>query len=239
MAQIAFFAGSYTQAAGHVPKPAGVGISACYLNTSTGQIDKGPIFAEVENPSWLEWRADDLFAVYESFSGPSTVYRFSVNSDHTLTLQAQASCSGTAVCHFSLTGSSLYTAAYASGQMDVFDATQLRHLRSFEYQGSGPNRARQKTAHAHQVVISPEGRWCYVCDLGSDMIWRHQAQPLSEPVGIAVPAGIGPRHLVFHPSNGCVYLVSELTAELLTFWYSPRTGDLTLIDQVATLPEDF
>ena len=239
---IPFFVGTYTQAAGHVLEPAGLGIQSCYLDTTTGLISFGPVYSEIENPAWLQWRGNNLFVAYESFSGPSALYQFSVDLEQTLTLQTKADCSGTSMCHLTLLGDTVFTAAYMSGQLDSYDASdQLRHISSIQYHGNGPNKTRQEAAHAHHIAISPDGNWYYICDLGSDRIWRHKTNDamLIEPVGIEVPAGSGPRHLVFHPTNSTAYLLAELTAELLTFQYESKTGDLVLKEQLSTLPADF
>jgi 6-phosphogluconolactonase len=110
-----------------------------------------------------------------------------------------------------------------------------------EYHGSGPNKERQESAHAHQAMTSPDGKWLYVCDLGSDKIWRHStAEIRSEPDGFTnVPGGSGPRHLAFHPKLPFAYLACEMTARLIVCQYDATTGQLEIVDDLATLPVDF
>ena len=218
----------------------------CTLNLETGAISTGPIYTDIENPAWLDWQDAKLYAAFESFSGPSAIYQFDVEIDQTLTLQKKVPCTGTSVCHITRYANNLYSAAYVSGQLDVFNVTgDIQHLTSMRYQGEGPNSSRQQSAHAHQVLVSSNARWLYVCDLGSDCIWRHElehdsgAGKLGPASKITTPAGTGPRHMVFHPDNQHAYLLTELTAELLTFQYNAQTGDLKLIDQCQTLPADY
>jgi 6-phosphogluconolactonase len=241
-----FYLGTYTQAADHVPDPQGKGIVSCTLNLVTGAISTGAIYPDIENPAWLDWQGSKLYAAFESFSGPSAIYQFDVESDQTLTLQKKAPCSGTSACHITHHADNLYSAAYVSGQLDVYSTKgDLQHLTSVCYQGDGPNSSRQQSAHAHQALVSSNDRWLYICDLGSDCIWRHELEhhsgtsKLGPAIKISTPAGTGPRHMVFHPDNQHAYLLTELTAELLTFQYNERTGDLKLVDRHQTLPTDY
>jgi 6-phosphogluconolactonase len=239
MQPLPFFVGTYTQMAAHVPDPRGQGIQTCYLDPLSGSITPGSVYVAIKNPTWLTWHTDHLFAAYESFAGPSMVYQFAVSADHTLNLHAQAKCSGTGVCHLAFHNDKLYTAAYVSGQMDSYSTSdQLEHLSVTRYQGSGPVASRQEASHAHQVVFSPDNCWCYVCDLGADTIWCH-GMDLTQPRAIPVPAGSGPRHMVFHPELERVYLIAELTADLLVFAYERETGALSLLEQLPTLPSDY
>lgn len=250
MQTIDFFVGTYTQAADHVPNPKGEGIVACRLDITTGEVSADSEATKIENPAWLHWQNSKLYAAYESFVGESALYQFNVESNQSLSLQCQTPCSGISVCHLVTHAEKLYSAAYQSGQLDVHGVSDgLPHLDSIQYQGTGPNLSRQESAHAHHVVVSPEGRWLYVCDLGSDCIWRHDlhdaistetsTSKLSPAVKISAPAGSGPRHMVFHPTNNYAYLLTELSAELVTIHYDEKTGNLDFIDRCKTLPTDY
>jgi 6-phosphogluconolactonase len=241
-----FYVGTYTQAADHVPEPEGKGVVSCSLNLHTGEVSTAAIYTNIENPAWLHWQDSKLYAAFESFSGPSAIYQFNVENDHSLRLEQQVYCAGISVCHLTTDENRLYSAAYTSGQLDCFDITRkLAHLSQVRYQGNGPRLSRQQTAHAHQVLVSADKRWLYVCDLGSDCIWRHSLKTqqgeaqLGPAVKFSTPAGTGPRHMVFHPNNQHAYLLTELTAELLTFDYHEPSGDLKLIDQRPSLPTDY
>lgn len=107
-----------------------------------------------------------------------------------------------------------------------------------KFKGRGPNSERQEAAHIHQAVLSPNGRWLYACDLGSDMVWLLDLseEKLHVKTGIPTPAGSGPRHLIFHPNLPFVYVLCELESKLITYEIDPFTGLLEMISQTDTLP---
>ena len=90
-------------------------------------------------------------------------------------------------------------------------------------------------------MTSTDGKWLYVCDLGSDRIWRHKVDDIKDaPDGFTVvPGGSGPRHLAFHPKRPYAYLACEMTARLIVCQYDATTGQLEIVDDLATLPADF
>jgi 6-phosphogluconolactonase (cycloisomerase 2 family) len=58
--------------------------------------------------------------------------------------------------------------------------------RVFTYEDTGANPRRQEASDANQPVVAPNSRWFYVCDLGSDCVWRHDVAALEYPV---IPSG--------------------------------------------------
>jgi 6-phosphogluconolactonase len=104
--------------------------------------------------------------------------------------------------------------------------------------GSGPS-PRQQGPHAHDIVVDPTGRFALVADFGADMVF---VRPFDRRAGTlsaggtpyALTPGSGPRRVVFHPSGRTAYLLSELTAEIQTLDWDPRTGTLTLRQSTST-----
>jgi 6-phosphogluconolactonase len=85
--------------------------------------------------------------------------------------------------------------------------------------GNGPDRDRQEGPHAHCAVFGPDARWLYQTDLGADELLAFPFDAERGLLGDArvafrAPAGSGPRHLVFHPSEPLVVLLSELAATI-------------------------
>ncbi len=105
------------------------------------------------------------------------------------------------------------------------------------FTGSGPDSIRQERSHLHSIMYSPDGRFIFASDLGSDKLYRmavldtpFEGQPSIQQNSLkefSVPAGTGPRHFDFHPDGGrYLYLLGELSGEVLVYDYN--YGELEL-----------
>ncbi|NYF79314.1 lactonase family protein [Granulicella arctica] len=108
--------------------------------------------------------------------------------------------------------------------------------------GHGPIASRQTAPHAHGVAISPDNRFVLINDLGTDriMIYKLNAAtaeltPNDPPYFTAAP-GSGPRHLTFHPNGRWAYSINELDSTITQMHWSAKTGALTAVSSVPTLP---
>ncbi|MGA7149575.1 MAG: beta-propeller fold lactonase family protein, partial [Microbacterium sp.] len=74
---------------------------------------------------------------------------------------------------------------------------------------------------AHQSVYLP-GNTVATTDLGLDLVrfWRATSSGLRPGQQLALPAGSGPRHMVWHPS-GHLYVVTELSREVFALAATP------------------
>lgn len=109
-------------------------------------------------------------------------------------------------------------------------------------QGSGPVADRQEGPHTHCAIFSPDGKWLYGVDLGTDEVLAFPFDPDRGAVGerslaFRMPPGSGPRHLVFHPHRPIAFLVTELTSSLAVF--DVAGGALLLRQQISALPSNF
>ena len=161
---------------------------------------------------------------------------------------ASVETGGGAPCHVALNPAEtlLAVANYAGGSVSVIrldPGTGLPDgaVQTHANRGSGPNAERQEGPHAHWVGFSPDGRWLYQTDLGTDEVlaFPFDATGTLEPpfVAYAAPPGSGPRHLVLHPHIAKrAYLVSEMASTLTTF---DRGRDGTFTGPVirSTLPD--
>ncbi|KAF2014258.1 putative isomerase YbhE [Aaosphaeria arxii CBS 175.79] len=100
--------------------------------------------------------------------------------------------------------------------------------------GHGPNKARQQQCHVHQIL---DGRGTlYAPDLGSDRVWiiRRSGSVQVDITGwLQCPPGTGARHAVIVPDNQIMYVIGELSHNVVAF-------DLSTILPGANLPiEDF
>ncbi|MFK4106033.1 lactonase family protein [Streptomyces sp. NPDC019531] len=111
------------------------------------------------------------------------------------------------------------------------------------HDGTGPVRGRQDGSHAHQVVLSPDGRFVLATDLGADAVFVHRLDTrtgLLRQIAVnRLRPGSGPRHLAFAPDGTRVWSADELSSTLTCHRYDPSTGTLTEVSRVpATTARD-
>ena len=109
---------------------------------------------------------------------------------------------------------------------------------------TGPHKNQDK-AHAHCIIPSPDNRYAFSIDLGTDKVYRYQLDPahdkLGTPAAVAFSArpGAGPRHLVFHPNGRWAYLENELNSTVTALTYDAKIGSFQETQTQTQLPASF
>ena len=99
--------------------------------------------------------------------------------------------------------------------------------------------------NAHSIQLSPDNRFAFATNLGSDRLVQFRFDPATgnlsdnDPPSVSLPPKSGPRHIVFHPDARHLYLVDELDAAVAVFVYDPKTGTLEEKQRLPSLPADF
>lgn len=111
--------------------------------------------------------------------------------------------------------------------------------------GMDPNHSKQAgghaqaSPHAHSAVVTPDGKHLLVCDKGTDCVLVYAvSEKLHLINSYAFPPESAPRHLVF-ANNERLYLDLELSSELAAMEFNRENGELTLLDKISTLSNDF
>lgn len=143
---------------------------------------------------------------------------------------------GNCVCHVSAMpdGTRVVFADYLggfAGSVAVEDG-RFGEVVTHRHRGCGPNLPRQRSAHCHQAIPTPDGTGYAVCDLGLDELSEYP----SGRVFKTVPPGAGPRHLLFHPNGRLAFLVSELGNLVSSLSWSPADG-FKILDTRSTLSD--
>ena len=248
-----------------VPEMAYVGtqqaqIQAIRLDTATGKLTViGPV---VQGPksTWVLAHPDlpVLYSVDDDNQHEGTVFAYKVDRTTgalTQVNQVASGGKGTTNLTLDLGSMTLLAANYASGSVSSFavngDASVGARVSTVAETGSGPNR-RQASAHAHNAVVDPSGHYVLVPDLGADRVFIYgfdRATHALTPVGAAAdgantkafetPAGTGPRHLVFGPDGQFVYLLTELSGEVMVLHWDPAHAELTPVQSLPISSETF
>ncbi len=233
-----FYVGDYTRLGGP-------GVCECALED-----DELRFVAEadvkVENPTYLILSRDEK-TLYATTGTPAdgeeggSVAAFDV-SQGGMRLTSIHSTAGASACHLTLSPDErfLYAANYGSGSLAVFpvEGNQLgKRIQLIQHEGHGPNEKRQEQAHTHFVAFHPEDGRLYAVDLGIDAVMIYRQDPetglLTADERVDMPAGYGPRHLVFQ--GDMMYVAHELAGAVSV---ARRTSAGWVVEQtLSTMPE--
>ena len=201
----------------------------------------------IQNPSYLTASSDGRF-VYSVSEVPAPdakvcAYAFDKQTG-TLTLLNEQSAQGSAPCYIWVDKRNrlVVTANYNGGSISTFPLLEdgtLAPATEYVYAGGTAGSQRQSAPHLHCVYASPDERFLYANDLGTDRIYFYE---LAESVGkgltlqkvspdfFSLPSGEGPRHSIFHPSGKWMYVIGELSGRVTVFAYAD--GKLSPIQTV-------
>jgi 6-phosphogluconolactonase len=233
------------------------GIHAYELSTENGSLKPLRRTADAENPFFLALSPNRkyLYSNYsKKFSAKETeqvaAYEV-VGRTGELKLLNRQSAEGTATCYVDVDrmGKAVLVANYTSGSVAALpikgDGSLGEPASFIQHRGSSVNAQRQKEAHAHCIVVSPDNKYAFAADLGTDQVLCYRLDPAAakltpnKPPFARAPAGAGPRHLTFHPHGKRVYVINELLNSVSVFDYDADAGTLAEKQTISTLPDDF
>ena len=231
-------------------------IHALRFDTSTGKLTViGPV-AEGLKSTWVAAhpRLPILYSVDDDNTREGSVTAYAVDRGTgalTRINEVPTRGSGTTNLGLDLPSMTLLAANYGGGSVSSIvvnhDGSLGSLVSTIKETGSGPNR-RQASAHAHSAIVDPSGRYALVPDLGADRVFvygfdraTHSLSPDdgTHPRSFLVPPGSGPRHLAFGSTGQYVYLLTELTAEIMVLRWDASQGRLTLVQSVPTSSQNF
>lgn len=241
--------GSYTM-------PESTCIRRAVVDTEAGTIDEIEAVPNVGNPIYFAVNRDrtrlyvaenDPTAINRSVGGTLAVY--SLDDNLYPTKLDSRTYDFSIPCHISLSNNedklvfAEYSGAHAGFICLKSDGTFVDgHGSIVLHEGHGPNEARQEKAHCHCAVASPDDKYLYICDLGTDTV---NCYDLTQQVMTSIKdndfhcePGLGPRHMIFNREGTRCYVVYELESKVQPFAY--ENGKLKPLQAaVSMLPSDF
>lgn len=227
------------------------GILAFDWDPATAELKAAGVAARLSNVDWITYSRDrkTIFAASEvdSFNGKPTggVASYHVDNGKLTQLSAQNSAAkGTCYAGLDHTGRVLLSADYGGGAAASFKVTEGRLSAAVwteHYTGHGPVTDRQEAAHAHFASCSPDNRFAYINDLGSDCIHIYKlnsetAELTSAGKWTAAP-GSGPRTLHFHPNGTTAYCMDELASAVDVLTWHKEDGSFTHVSRFELNPD--
>lgn len=230
-------------------KGANSSITRCELNLASGQITLIDTINKSVAPGYIAISPNkrNLYAI----SSDNKVSAYAIEPDRKLKFLNSEPSEGAGPCHVSVhpTGKMAFVSNYGGGSFSAYNIADNGRLSApvykEQYTGTGPNTKRQDKAHAHFATATPDGRFVYVTDLGSDKVMNYavdvntgkltpnEAQPF-----FSGKPGAGPRHLIIHPAGKRLFLLNELDATV-TACSVDKKGVIKAIKTYPTIPADY
>ncbi|TKC03586.1 lactonase family protein [Pedobacter cryotolerans] len=222
------------------------GIYVYNFDTKTAESKALSIIKSPADQGYLALSSDNKF-IYSTYmlKDKSAVTAYAFNNNHAEAKMLNQLPAGQNPCYIITDGINVITANYGGGSINVFgvknDGSLDTEKQLIQHTGSGPD-PRQASAHAHQVMFTPDKKYVLAVDLGEDKIYTYSydakaEKPLILKTNISTDAGSGPRHLTFSPNGKYVYLAHEFTGKISVFNY--HDGNLTFKQQIATTTPNF
>lgn len=232
---------------GSVGKESNNGISTCKFDTLTGVISEMRVVAKVANCNFLHVSNDGtyLFSVAQDADNKSKINSYRIKTNDSLELISSVNPIGKGPCFVEYVDDEnlLVSANYSSGSIAYFNVKDgvISEGKSLSHMGSGPNKGRQKKAHAHSIRYDAKNGFFYSADLGADkiMVYALEGNDLVVADSIISAPGNGPRHLDFHPGNTIMAVVNELNTSVTTYACNANGIYKDELQTVSLLPNDF
>lgn len=229
------------------------GIYRSRLDLASGALSTPELAATVTSPSFLAVHPSKrfLYAVNEmgKFGDKPTgaVSAFAIGADGALTLLNQESSGGNGPAHLTVNrnGTAVLVANYGGGSVASLPIDADGRLKPavsvVAHQGSSVHPKRQTKPYAHSINVDAANAFAYAADLGTDRIFIYRldgsgALTPAAPPSVALAPGSGPRHFAFHPTKPFAYVINELSLTVTAFSRDPKSGALTELQTVSTLP---
>lgn len=185
----------------------------------------------LDRPAHLCAEGNRLYALLrEPFMMQSGVAAFEIREDGDLQKNGPVQpVHGTVGAHILCHKGMVYTANYLTGTTTRMPDIILAH-------NGNSVHPRQDCSHPHCLTLTPEGSFICINDLGTDCIYVCTPD-LKEVSRVKLPAGSGPRQLVFNPDGKHAYCVNELDSTVSVLGY--EAGKLQHLAKFRALPQGY
>ena len=234
---------------GSQDKSENAAISLAELDLATGQITLKESFKTAPGPGYVSISPDkkNLYTV----TSDNKISAYNIGADQKLSYLNSQPSEGANPCHVSVdpSGKMVFASNYTGGSFTAYtlagDGKINAPTFTQQFTGSGPNAKRQEKAHAHFTAASPNGKYVYTVDLGTDHVMNYvvntntgELKPNPAQAAFEAKPGAGPRHFVITPSGKYMFILNELDLTVTACSISDA-GVLTAIASYPTIPADF
>ena len=223
------------------------GIVVYDFNTDSGELNEVERVDNLVNPSFIAISPNGkfLYACTESkLNRNGSVSAFQIDSlTGKITFLNKQTTGGRNPVHLVVDDANKYVIVsnYTDAGVSVFechfDGTLQPLSVLIKFKGSSVVNGRQDDAHIHSCNFSPDNKYVFAPDLGSDKIYafsfdHENLLNIVDSFTVNTNKGSGPRHFIFHPNEPFAYCVEELSGTVSVYVY--KKGQLNLLNTYLT-----
>ncbi|MEG1686398.1 MAG: beta-propeller fold lactonase family protein [Angelakisella sp.] len=185
------------------------------------------LVAALDNPTWVSCAPNGQLLACGGLGGnpnerpQGELFAYKRVQDGGLAFCGKAGSGGIAPCHLAYAPSKglAFVANYHSGSLSAYRLTDSAPQRYATLLLKELTREPdEKVSHAHCCLVDRAEQRLFVCDLGLDSIFVFSLGDQGELALVqrfVLPKGCGPRHAVLSPEEKLLYVVCELSSQLL------------------------
>ncbi len=181
--------------------------------------------------------------LYVAVNGPNKtgeIWAFAIQKKDDLSLINKITELPTGSAHIEISpaGDTLAVAYFGSAYTGLYsvlpDGSLGKTLLHKKHEGKSVNPEKQARPHPHGSVFSHDSKRVFVTDRGTDYLWYYDINKGKAKYSkkLKVPAGLGPRHIVFDPNYDFAYVSDELSAGVSVYRYDKKRRDLEPIQHL-------
>lgn len=185
--------------------------------------------AVMPNPSYLTAFGSYVYAVSEMPDSTAAVRAWHFDGKSFTDLGGQATglpglCEDP--CYVATDGKYLAVANYSGGTLAVYSLLDNGGIAPLDTlvvsRAGGPDLVRQATPHVHCAVFTPDEQYLLFSEFSADAIGMLVLESGLGSVETAaeLPADFGPRHLLFDADGTHLYVIGELSGDIVVFDYA-------------------
>lgn len=227
------------------------GIYVYEFDAKTGALTYKNKATGIKSPGYLAISADNKYVYSVSSENDGMIYAYKYEAaSGKLTYLNKRPSGGVNPCYVSTdaTGKLVFAANYTGGSLAAIpvnaDGSLSDKIQVIQHEGGSIDLKRQDRPHVHSVILSPDNKFLFAQDLGTDKIYIYKINfgsntPLTpaKQATVGVTPGSGPRHLAFSPNGKFAYVIGEMSG--LVHAYEYNSGKLKWLQDTRIVGVDF
>jgi len=219
-------------------------IYLCSLNSNSGEISITEHYDGTMGGDYLALSPDNKHLLATTKSNDLTkagIIQYDVTNDGRLEMMdKKLKTASDLPCHVSFTPDMQYalSANYGDDEISLYSFENKRITSEIDHI------VKPDQSKGHFIQTDPSGSYVFAVFLGLNKVFSYtiessKFQENENQAFFSLPAGSGPRHMVFHPNKDFAYIVNETNSSVTACNYNSEKGILTELQNINLLPPTY